>query len=185
MQENYIQSVKKQFEHYKLLGEKTFDQLRENDLFKEYNKESNSIAIIVNHIQGNMKSRWTDFLFSDGEKKWRNRDLEFEHVIKTKEELIVKWNEGWECLFTALNSINESNFDSDIYIRNQRHSIIEAINRQMMHYAFHIGQIVYIGKMIKSSDWISLSVPKGKSDEFNNQKKIKGKHKGHFTDDFK
>lgn len=185
MQANYIKSVKKQFEYYKLLGEKTFDQLNEKDLFMEYNQESNSIAIIVNHLQGNMKSRWTDFLTSDGEKKWRNRDLEFEPIIKTKEELITKWNQGWECLFTALSSINNSNFDTEIYIRNQRHSIIEAINRQMMHYGYHVGQIVYIGRMIKSSNWISLSVPKGKSDEFNNQKFSKGKHKGHFTDDFK
>ena len=185
MQENYIRSVKNQFQYYKLLGEKTFDQLNEKDLFKGYNSESNSIAVIVNHLQGNMKSRWTDFLTSDGEKKWRNRDLEFELELKTKEELIVKWNQGWECLFVALNSINNSNFDTKIYIRNQTHSIVEAINRQIMHYAYHIGQIVYIGKMFKDNNWISLSVPKGKSEELNHQKFSKGKHKGHFTDDFK
>ncbi len=185
MQENYMQSVKAQFEYYKILGERTFEQLNEKDLFNHHNEASNSIAIIVNHIQGNMKSRWTDFLTSDGEKEWRNRDLEFEEIIKTKEELITKWNEGWECLFTALATVNENNFNTDIHIRNQKHTIVEAVNRQMMHYAYHIGQIVFIGRMIKNNEWASLSVPKGKSDAFNSQKFSKGKHKGHFTDDFK
>ncbi|MBL4605910.1 MAG: DUF1572 family protein [Flavobacteriaceae bacterium] len=185
MQENYLYSVKKQFEYYKLLGEKTFAQLNEKELFEVSNEHSNSIAIIVNHLQGNMKSRWTGFLISDGEKEWRNRDLEFESVIKTKEELITKWDQGWECLFAALNSVNNSNFNTEVYIRNQGHSIVEAVNRQMMHYAYHIGQIVYIGKMLKNSNWKSISVPKGKSGEFNNYKISKGKHKGHFTDDFK
>ncbi len=185
MQKNYIESVKKQFEHYKLLGEKTFNQLNEKELFESYSEESNSIAIIVNHIQGNMKSRWTDFLTSDGEKEWRNRDSEFEPILKTREELLTTWNQGWKCLFDALNSINDSNFDTEVYIRNQKHTIIEAINRQMMHYAYHIGQIVYVGTLMKGTDWKSLSVPKGKSQEFNHQKFSKGKHQGHFTDDFK
>ena len=96
-----------------------------------------------------MKSRWTDFLTTDGEKEWRNRDLEFESVIKSKTELVQKWNDGWTCLFEALNSINESNFDCEILIRSQTHSIIEAVNRQMMHYAYHIGQIIFIGRIIK------------------------------------
>ncbi len=132
-----------------------------------------------------MKSRWTDFLISDGEKEWRNRDMEFESVIKTSEELWNKWNDGWQCLFTALNSVNENNFDTEIFIRNQSHTIVEAVNRQMMHYAYHVGQIVYIGRMIKGNDWQSLSIPKGKSGEFNKNKFSKGKHKGHFTDDIK
>jgi len=183
MHHNYLQSSLKQFEYYKALGERTFDQLSEEELLWQYNPESNSIAITVNHLWGNMKSRWTDFLTSDGEKEWRNRELEFETVIKTKAELIDKWEEGWACLFTALRAVNKDNFDTTIYIRNQSHSITEAVNRQMMHYAYHVGQIVYIGRMIKGEDWKSLSIPKGKSIAFNRDKFSKGKHDGHFTDD--
>lgn len=179
----YLKSVKKQFEYYKSVGEKTFNQLAESDLFWQYNEESNSIAIMVNHLWGNMKSRWTDFLTTDGEKDWRNRDLEFESVIKSRDELLVKWNEGWECLFEALSDINEQNIDTKVYIRNQEHSIIEAINRQLAHYAYHIGQIVYLGRMIRGSKWKSLTIPKGKSTEFNQAKFKKGKHSGHFSDD--
>ena len=130
-------------------------------------------------------SRWTDFLIADGEKEWRNRDMEFESIIKSKKELLLKWNEGWTCLFDALATINEENFDSAICIRNQSHSITEAINRQMMHYAYHVGQIVYIGRMIKGKEWQNLSIPKGKSKEFNKSKFEKGKHIGHFTDELK
>ena len=183
MKNEYLNSVKKQFEYYKSVGEKTFDQLDEKDLFWQFNQESNSIAIIVNHLWGNMKSRWTDFLNTDGEKAWRNRDLEFESVIKTKTELLEKWNDGWKCLFNALNSINNENFETKVYIRNQEHSILEAINRQLAHYPYHIGQIVYIGKMIKRNEWKSLTIPKGQSNEFNKDKFSKGKHKGHFSDD--
>lgn len=178
-----IKDIRLQFEYYKSLGEKTFDQLQDADLFEQFNKESNSIAIIVNHLWGNMMSRWTDFLNSDGEKEWRNRDLEFESVIRNRKELIDKWNEGWNCLFEALDSINEKNFDSKVYIRNQEHSIPEAINRQLAHYTYHIGQIVYIGRMLKGNEWKSLSIPKGKSVEFNKKKFSKGKHGGHFTDE--
>lgn len=185
MKIEYLNSIKKQFEYYKSVGEKTFDQLDEKDLFWQYNNESNSIAIIVNHLWGNMKSRWTDFLSSDGEKDWRNRDLEFESVIKTKNELLTKWKDGWKCLFDALESVNEENFDKKIYIRNQEHSIIEAVNRQLAHYSYHIGQIVYTGRMVKGKDWKSLTIPKGKSTEFNKEKFSKGRHKGHFSDDLR
>lgn len=183
MEESYLNSVIKQFEYYKILGEKTFSQLKEEELFWQFNEESNSIAVMVNHLWGNMKSRWTDFLISDGEKEWRKRDLEFEPVIKSKVELLEKWNDGWGCLFEAINSINEDNFQTEIVIRNQSHSITEAVNRQMMHYAYHIGQIVYVGRMIKGKTWNSLSIPKGESKAFNAQKFSKGIHKGHFTDD--
>ncbi|WP_445383049.1 DUF1572 family protein [Robiginitalea sp. IMCC43444] len=183
MKKAYLESAKKQFEYYKSVGDKTFDQLSEADLFWQYNPESNSIAIIVNHLWGNMKSRWTDFLSSDGEKKWRNRDMEFEPVIQSKAELLQKWNEGWACLFDALSTINEGNFDTKVYIRNQEHSIVEAINRQLAHYAYHTGQIAYIGRMVLGPNWKSLTIPKGKSDEFNKVKFAKGKHKGHFSDE--
>ena len=155
------------FRYYKMLGEKTFDQLEEKDLFWQYNPQSNSIAIIVNHLSGNMKSRWTDFLHTDGEKTWRHRDREFEDVIRTKEEMMKKWQAGWQCLFSALDSIDENNFHTIIRIRSEKHTLVEAINRQLAHYASHIGQIVYIGRMIKGEDWTSLSIPKGRSEEFN------------------
>ncbi|MGK9369220.1 DUF1572 family protein [Melioribacter sp. Ez-97] len=178
----YISDIRKLFSYYKSVGEKAFEQLDDNELFWRYNEHSNSIGIIVNHLWGNMKSRWTDFLTSDGEKQWRNRDLEFESVINTREELLNKWNEGWVCLFNALDSINKDNFNTKIYIRNQEHSVIEAINRQLTHYTYHIGQIVYLAKMIKEDKWKSLTIPKGKSSEFNNDKFSRGKHGGHFSE---
>lgn len=184
IQNNYLQSVRKQFEYYKLLGEKTFDQLEEEALFRQFNLESNSIAVIVHHLWGNMLSRWTDFLTTDGEKEWRQRDLEFEEVIQSRVELLQKWEEGWACLFKALDSINEDNFDTTIYIRHQGHTIVEAVNRQLAHYAYHIGQIVYIGRMVQGSNWTSLSIPKGKSAEFNKEKFSREKHRAHFTDEF-
>lgn len=184
MEEDYLISIRKQFEYYKLLGNRTFDQLTEKDFFWKFNNESNSIAIIVNHLWGNMMSRWTNFLTSDGEKDSRNRDLEFENVISSKTEMLQKWEEGWTCLFTALESINNDNFDTVVYIRNQGHTITEAVNRQLAHYSMHVGQIVYIGRMIKGNEWTNLSIPKGKSTEFNKEKFAKEKHKAHFTDEF-
>ena len=170
MERNYLQSVKKQFEYYKQLGDKTCDQLNEQDLFWKFNEESNSIAVIVNHLWGNMKSRWTNFLNSDGEKEWRSRDLEFESIIKSKAELLEKWNDGWHYLFHTLGSLNEKKFETKVYFRNQEHSVLEAINRKLAHYPYHIAQIVYIGKMIKGMEWKSLTILKGKSNQFNKEK---------------
>lgn len=152
--------------------------------FYQYNEQSNSIASIVKHISGNMLSRWTDFLTTDGEKEWRNREAEFDHDINSREELLNQWNEGWTCLFTALNSINEDNFEQTVYIRNQGHSITEAINRQLAHYPYHIGQIVFIGKMLAGEEWTSLSIPRGDSQKFNGEKFSQPKAKIHFTDEF-
>ncbi len=184
MTDNYLSSIKKQFEFAKSLGEKTFEQLEEDALFWRYNEESNSIAIIVNHLAGNMLSRWTNFLSSDGEKQWRKREQEFEEIIQNKTELIAKWNEGWNCLFNAINQIDESNFSQVIYIRNQGHTIIEALNRQLGHYSYHLGQIVFIGKMIKRNNWNSISIPKGGSEKYNQEKFLKEKSKAQFTDEF-
>ncbi len=131
-----------------------------------------------------MMSRWTDFLTTDGEKDWRNRDAEFEPDIRSKEELLAKWNEGWNCLFEAINSINREDFGTIIYIRNMGHTIVEAINRQLAHYSYHIGQIVFIGRMIKGEEWKSLSIPKGKSMKYNKEKFSKPKRKEHFTKEF-
>ncbi len=184
MKENYLDSVIKQFRYYKLLSEKTFEQLSEEDFFWQYNDESNSIAIIVNHLYGNMLSRWTDFLTTDGEKDWRKRDLEFEAVITSKADFGQKWEEGWTCLFNALDSIGKTSLDSLVYIRNQGHSITEAINRQLAHYAYHVGQIVYIGRMIKGEKWKSLSIEKNKSANYNIEKFSREKSKEHFTDEY-
>ena len=181
---DYLDSVRKQFEYYQHLGTKTIDLLNDKELLAQPHDESNSIAIIVNHLWGNMLSRWTDFLGSDGEKEWRDRDLEFEHVIKTKADLLQKWNAGWECLFSALNTVNEANFETTIYIRNQGHTIVEAINRQLCHYAYHVGQMVFLGKLLKGADWESLSIPKGGSKTFNKKKFAQEKHDEHFTDEF-
>lgn len=180
---DYLESIKKQFEYYKMLGEKTFDQLTDEQLFWQYNEDSNSIATIVKHLSGNMLSRWANFLTTDGEKEWRNRDSEFENDIKNKTELITKWNEGWSCLFKAIESINPENFNTLIYIRNQGHTITEALNRQLAHYPYHIGQIVFIGKMVCHDQWISLSIPKGDSKSYNKEAFSKPKKKGHFTDE--
>lgn len=180
----YLDSVKKQMEYYKLLGEKTFEQLEEKYLFWLYNPESNSIANIVKHLSGNMLSRWTDFLTTDGEKASRNRESEFESTILSRAELLDAWNMGWKCFFDALKMINDENFNQTIYIRNQGHSIMEALNRQLAHYPYHIGQIVFIGKMILDKEWQSLSIPKGKSDSYNEEKFSKPLAKRHFTDEY-
>lgn len=164
--DTYLNSAKKQFQYYKSVGEKIIAQLEDKHLFWCYNEESNSIAIIVQHLWGNMLSRWTDFLTSDGEKSWRDRDQEFEAVITTRQELMDKWNAGWQCLFDALDTIGPDDWDKAIYIRNERHSIIDAINRQLAHYPYHIGQIVFIGKMA-ASGWKALTIPKGNSKAFN------------------
>jgi hypothetical protein len=183
MKGDYLESTIKQFEYYKLLGEKAMDQLPEEKLFWQFNSESNSIATIVKHLWGNMLSRWTDFLTSDGEKEWRNRDAEFENDIQSKEELLAKWNEGWQCMLNSLKQLEENDLQKIIYIRNQGHTVMEAINRQLAHYPYHIGQIVYITKMGADSNWKSLTIPKGNSQSFNAEKFSKPKSRQHFTDE--
>ncbi len=180
---NKLNSIRKQFEYYKSLGEKTFEQIPEDMLFWQINEESNSIATIVKHLNGNMLSRWTDFLTSDGEKEWRKRDQEFDNDIKTKTELLAKWNEGWQCLFDALNPLTDADLDREIFIRNMGHTVSEAIDRQLAHYPYHVGQIVFIGKIVQNEEWQSLSIPKGKSKDYNKEKFSKPKRKEHFTDD--
>ena len=170
MANDYLSSVKKQFEYYKLLGEKTFDQLSDEQILWQYNAESNSIATIVKHLWGNMLSRWTDFLTTDGEKEWRRREEEFDNDIKDKKELLTKWNEGWACLFKALSSLKKEDLEKIVYIRNESHSVTDAINRQLAHYPHHIGQIVFIGKMLLNEKWKSLSIPRGASKKFNEEK---------------
>ena len=184
MTNDYLKSVRKQFDYYKMLGEKTFSQLADDKLFWQYNEESNSIAIIVKHLWGNMLSRWTNFLTTDGEKEWRNRDAEFENDITSRQELLDKWTEGWNCLFEAIDSLTTEDLEKIVYIRNQGHTVTEAINRQLAHYPYHIGQVVFIGKMACENGWTSLSIPKGNSKTFNADKFAQPKQKGHFTDEF-
>lgn len=181
---SYLNSIEKQFQYYKMLGEKTFEQLEDGELLWKNSSDDNNIATIVNHLWGNMMSRWTDFLTTDGEKEWRNRDAEFENTISTKEEMLAKWNEGWECLFNALKTVNTSNLGDVIYIRNQGHSVVEAINRQLCHYSYHIGQIVFLGKLIKGNNWQTLSIPKGESASYNTNKFAQEKTETHFTTEF-
>nr|AIA14928.1 Protein of unknown function (DUF1572) [uncultured bacterium] len=183
MATNYLESVIKQLEYYKMLGEKTFEQLPEEKLFWQYNPDSNSIGTIVKHLWGNMLSRWTDFLTTDGEKEWRNRDAEFENNISTKEEMLQKWHEGWSVFLNSLYALTEADLQKTIYIRNQGHTVMEAINRQLAHYCYHIGQIVFIGKM-GADQWNSLSIPKGNSKQYNTEKFSHPKHHEHFTDEF-
>jgi len=182
MKTNYLESVIKQFEYYKLLGDQTFAQLTEEKLFWSYNEDSNSIAVIVKHLWGNMMSRWTDFLSTDGEKEWRNRDAEFENDFTSREQILEHWNEGWKTLLDTLRSLRDADLESSIYIRNQEHTVLEAINRQLAHYPYHVGQIVYIGKQA-ADHWRSLSIPKGNSAQFNSEKFAQPKHREHFTDE--
>jgi hypothetical protein len=180
---SYLTSAIKQFVYYKSLGDKTFNQLTFEDLQNEIAKDANSISIIVKHIVGNMLSRWTNFLTEDGEKEWRQREREFEDAYNTKEELIANWEKGWNCLFDAIKSLNKNDLETIVYIRNQGHTVTEAINRQLAHYSYHVGQIVFLGKVLKGKEWQSLSIPKGHSKKYNEEQFSKEKIKTHFTDD--
>ncbi|MDP2386125.1 MAG: DUF1572 family protein [Bacteroidota bacterium] len=186
--QSYLTSAIRQFNYYKALGEKAIDQLEPEQLFTVPNEDSNSIAIIVKHLWGNMLSRWTDFLTTDGEKPWRKRDEEFD-VSTTlnnqlnKTEVMKWWNEGWDCLFKTLDSLTEEDLSKMIYIRNEGHTVMEAINRQLAHYPYHIGQMVYIAKMLKKTSWDSLSIPKNKSGDYNTQKFSQEKSTKHFTEE--
>ncbi|MCV9926903.1 DUF1572 domain-containing protein [Flavobacterium sp. LS1R49] len=181
--ESYLESVKKQFLYYKTLGEKAIAQLEPEQLFISVNEDTNSIAIIVKHISGNMLSRWTDFLTSDGEKEWRNRDEEFENDLQSKEDVITVWEKGWKCLFDALNNLQPNQLSDIIYIRNEGHTVIEAINRQLAHYPYHVGQIVFYAKQLKNSSWQSLSIPRKGSQNYNAGKFAKEKEIKNFTDE--
>jgi hypothetical protein len=178
----YLESVKKQFFYYKILGEKAMEQLEPDQLFQAINEDTNSIATIAKHLSGNMLSRWTEFLTSDGEKEWRNRDTEFENDLESKEALLMAWNKGWNCLFDALNGLKPEQLSQIIYIRNEGHTVVEAINRQLAHYPYHVGQIVFYAKQLKNSDWKSLSIPKNKSNSYNAEKFANEKSIKNFTD---
>jgi len=166
--QNYLTDTIQSFRDYKELADKAMAQTSEEEFFRQIDGESNSIAIIVNHIVGNMFSRWTDFLTTDGEKPERNRDMEFVMLDGvTKEELLQRWEEGWQCVFNAIEPLKPEDLARKITIRGQEYAVLEAINRQLTHYPSHIGQIVFLAKHYRASDWKTLSVPKNKSAEFN------------------
>ncbi len=167
MKEAYLKSAIKRFDYYRSVGLRSMEQLSDEDLFWQLDEESNSIAIMVNHLHGNMLSRWTNFLQEDGEKPWRERDAEFENRIKDRKELMAKWNEGWDLVSDTLHALSADDLDKEVRIRNEAHSVFDAINRQLAHYAYHVGQMVYVAKMRKGKQWKTLTIAKGKSKEFN------------------
>ena len=172
--QHYLEDALNTFRDYKKLGERAFAQLDDEDFFRTIDDESNSIAVIMKHLAGNMISRWTDFLTSDGEKPERNRDMEFVMLPETtKEDILAYWEKGWKCTFDAIEPLTADDLLRTVTIRGQDHTAMQAITRQVAHYANHVGQIVYLAKHLKSGHWQSLSVPKNRSTEFNTYLKEK------------
>ena len=169
--DNFLQSAIQQFSDYKSQGEKCFSQLSEKDFYYKFNEASNNLAIIITHLHGNMLSRWTNFLTEDGEKEWRDRDVEFDERNISRSKLMELWEEGWRVLFTSLNQLKPDDLDKVIFIRTHPLTVIEAIHRQLTHYASHVGQIIFISKMIRGNLWKTLSIDKGQSKAFNQKMK--------------
>ncbi len=168
-EEGFLKDTIKRLRYYKELGEKTFEQLEEKNFFYQPSNESNSIAVIVQHLYGNMLSRFTNFLTEDGEKSWRKRDAEFETILSTKQEVLSAWNTGWLNVFNAIENLSTADLTTTIYIRTEAMPAYDALLRQLAHYAYHAGQIVFIGKLIKDANWKTLSIAKGESRQYNEQ----------------
>ena len=164
---NYHADAFSSFRNAKKLAERAIEQMSDEEFFATIDEEANSIALIVKHIAGNLRSRWTDFLSTDGEKPDRNRDTEFEVIEDTRESLMQFWEDGWKILFDSIDPLTEEDFSKTVTIRGEPHSIVEAINRQLTHYSYHVGQIVLLAKHFRSNEWKTLSVPKNRSAEFN------------------
>ena len=180
--DNYLKDVIESFRNYKRMAERAMDQITDEEFFHAIDEEANSVAVIVKHIAGNQRSRWRNFLTSDGEKPDRLRDTEFELTDETRESLMSYWETGWQTLFEAIEPLTAEDFQKTITIRGEPHTIVEAINRQLTHYPYHIGQIVFLAKHFRSKSWKTLSVPRGYSAEFNEFlacKKAEGKEKSH------
>ena len=175
-----IKNIQKEFYHYKALGDRTFEQLDAGQMNWKSSSESIIIGQIVKHMNGNILSRWTDFLRSDGEKEWRNRHDEFINTLKTKETILNAWESGWCCLFEALDTLKDEDLIKEIFIRNMGKSVQAALHRQLAHYAYHVGQIVFIGNAVTNENWDSLSIPFGKSEEYNQGKFAKPKRTSCF-----
>ncbi|MEJ0057318.1 MAG: DUF1572 family protein [Bacteroidota bacterium] len=169
IEQTFLKSSLKVFRQYKALAEKAIDQLSDEQVLRKPNDSSNSIALIVHHMSGNMLSRFTDFLTTDGEKPWRNRDLEFEDSYPDKKTMMAAWEKGWKQVFDTVESLTEEDLSKTIYIRSEGQSVVDALQRQIAHYANHVGQILYQAKILKGDDFKSLTIPKGKSEEFNNR----------------
>lgn len=165
--EHYLQDVLRQLSKYKELAERAMEQVSTEQLFETLDPESNSIALIMKHMAGNMRSRWRDFLTSDGEKPDRDRDREFvTEAEDTKENLLARWEEGWEHVFAAIGSLGAEDLERIVTIRGEPHTVLEAINRQLTHYAYHVGQIVFLAKHFAGAEWKSLSIPRGRSRDY-------------------
>src|SRR5258705_5683977 len=171
--EEYLSTVIRRLKYYKELGERTFEQVGDKEFHWQPSSESNSIAVIIQHLAGNMLSRWTNFLTEDGEKEWRRRDDEFEIHQYSKQQIIDLWQKGWDCFLKALESLTDDDLLKTVYIRQEPLTVIDAINRQLAHYPYHIGQIVFIGKMIRDEGWKNLSIPKGRSQAYNKSADVK------------
>lgn len=182
MENHLISGLVKQFMYYKTVGDKTIAALSFEDMNYQPNVDSNSISIIVKHRVGNMLSRWTNFLTEDGEKDSRHREQEFEASYTTKDELLKDWEKGWNCVFNAISTLKENDMGQIIYIRNEGHTVAEAIFRQLGHYSYHIGQMAYVGKILKGDQWVSLSISRGNSVSYNTDKFNRDKGIRHFTD---
>jgi hypothetical protein len=169
----FLQTAIRRVKYYKDLGDKTFEQLHDADFHYQPNDESNSIAVIIQHMAGNMLSRWTNFLTEDGEKEWRQRDDEFAIHTYSKQQLLEIWEKGWACYLDTLASLQEEDLLKTVYIRQEGLTVIDAINRQLAHYPYHVGQIVYIGRIIKDHSWKNLSIPKGESQQYNKSGEVK------------
>ena len=165
----FLASAIKRFDDYKSLGNKTFLQLKDEHMHQQPNEASNSIAVIIQHLHGNMLSRWTNFLTEDGEKPWRKRDEEFEVHNLSKRELLALWEQGWDVFLYELRSLTEDDLLKTITIRQQPLTVVDAINRQLAHYSYHAGQIVYLGRWLKDAEWLSLSIPKNESKAYNDK----------------
>jgi hypothetical protein len=179
---NYLSSSLRQFRYYKSLGDKAMAQTSDDGLFWQAGIDSNSIATIVKHLWGNMLSRWTNFLTEDGEKPWRERDGEFDQETADRNQVLERWEAGWNCLFNALEPLTAADLERIIYIRNEGHTVLEAINRQIAHYAYHVGQIVYIAKLLNNERWQSLSIPRNQSQAYNAGMFAQEKAQRHFTE---
>jgi uncharacterized damage-inducible protein DinB len=162
-----LEAVLDEFHKIKRLADKAIAQLSDEQLHTRIDDESNSVAILMRHMAGNMRSRWTDFLTSDGEKPDRHRDREFDDVAQTRAELLAEWEDGWQCLFDALASLTDADLQRTVIIRAEPHSVYKAISRQVAHYAGHVYQILFLGKHLQGAAWTTLSVPRGQSEEFN------------------
>ncbi len=170
---DYLSTAIKRMKYYKDLGDKTFEQLVTEDFHYSPDRESNSIAVIIQHLYGNMKSRWTNFLTEDGEKTWRERDAEFEIHPYSRQEILDLWEQGWSCFLDSLSALRPEDLGKTVYIRQEPLTVVDAVNRQLAHYPYHVGQIVFLGRMIRKDQWKSLSIARGQSQQYNQSEGVK------------